>query len=126
MNKNKKNILLIGLIVIFFIVGFIGFKGALPENKNHRVYTILQEYFPYTLEKRTGGLAIIYKDGREKEKPSNAEIFHITDKLEKEWGKEHLKLENNVLIILDKDKKESRKLELNAEEIAWIKNFFGI
>ena len=115
MNKNKKNILLIGLIVIFFIVGFIGFKGALPENKNHRVYTILQEYFPYTLEKRTGGLAIIYKDGREKEKPSNAEIFHITDKLE-----------NNVLIILDKDKKELRKLELNAEEIVWIKSFFGI
>lgn len=77
-------------------------------------------------KKRTGGLAIIYKDGREKEKPSNAEIFHITDKLEKEWGKEHLKLENNVLIILDKDKKELRKLELNAEEITWIRNFFGI
>ena len=126
MNKNKKNILLMGLVVLFFIVGFIGFKGALPENKNERVYGILKEYLPYTIEKRTGGLAIVYKDGREKEKPSNAEIFHITDKLEKEWGKEHLKLENNVLIILDKDKKELRKLELNAEEITWIRNFFGI
>ncbi|QKF73810.1 hypothetical protein AFAEC_1653 [Aliarcobacter faecis] len=126
MSKNSKNLLLIGFVVIFFIVGFIGFKDALPENKNHRVYTILQEYFPYNLEKRTGGLAIVYKDGREKEKPSNAEIFHITDKLEKEWGKEYLKLENSVLIILDKDKKELRKIELSSDEIIWIKQFFGI
>ena len=78
MNKNKKNILLIGLIVIFFIVGFIGFKGALPENKNHRVYTILQEYFPYTLEKRTGGLAIIYKDGSTRDIAKASDMLNIS------------------------------------------------
>ena len=32
-DKNKKNILLILLVAIFFIVGFIGFKDSLPENK---------------------------------------------------------------------------------------------
>ena len=74
-------------MLYFFVVGFIGFKDSLPENKNERVYGILKEYLPYTIEKRTGGLAIVYKDGREKEKPKNSQIFHITDKLDKEWGK---------------------------------------
>ncbi len=54
MDKNKKNILLILLVAIFFVVGFIGFKDSLPEI-NERVYGILQEYLPYTIEKRTGG-----------------------------------------------------------------------
>ena len=126
MDKNKKNILLILLVAIFFIVGFIGFKDSLPENKNERVYGILQEYLPYTIEKRTGGLAIVYKDGREKEKPKNSQIFHITDKLDKEWGKDNLRLDGNILIILDKDKKELKKIELSGEEIIWARGFFGI
>lgn len=126
MNKSKKSILLIVLISIFFLVGFIGFKDSLPEDKNQRVYGVLQEYLPYTIEKRTGGLAIVYKDGREKDKPKNSEIFHITDKLDKDWGKESLKLEGNILIVLNKERQEIKKIELNNEEIIWVKDFFGI
>ncbi len=113
MSKNTKNLLLLGLVAIFFVIGFIGFKDSLPEEKNERVYSIIQEYLPYTIEKRTGGLAIDYKDGREKEKPKNSEIFHIADKLDKEWGKEHLRIENSSLIILDKNKIEIKKIEVN-------------
>ncbi len=76
-DKNKKNILLILLVAIFFVVGFIGFKDSLPENKNERVYGILKEYLPYTIEKRTGGLAIVYKDGREKENHQKTLRFFI-------------------------------------------------
>lgn len=123
--KNSK-IFLLAFIVIVFIVGFIGFKDSLPQNKNDRVYTILQEYLPYTLEKRLGGFSIVYKDGRDKEKPSNADLFHITDKLDKDWGKEYLKLENSILVVLDKDKKELRKIELSQDELIWVKEFFGI
>lgn len=123
--KNSKIFLLV-FIVIVFIVGFIGFKDSLPQNKNDRVYTILQEYLPYTLEKRLGGFSIVYKDGRDKEKPSNADLFHITDKLDKDWGKEYLKLENSILVVLDKDKKELRKIELSQDELIWVKEFFGI
>ena len=126
MDKNKKNILLILLVVIFFVVGFIGFKDSLPENKNERVYSILQEYLPYKIEKRTGGLAIVYKDGREKDKPSNAEIFHIADQIDKDWGKDNLKLEGNILIVLNKDKQELKRVDLNSQELAWVKGFFGI
>lgn len=126
MSKNTKNLLLLGLVAIFFVIGFIGFKDSLPEEKNERVYSIIQEYLPYTIEKRTGGLAISYKDGREKEKPKNSEIFHIADKLDKEWGKEHLRIENSSLIILDKNKIEIKKIEVNQEEILWIKKFFLI
>lgn len=123
--KNSK-FFIIGFIVIVFIVGFLGFKDSLPQDKNQRVYAMLQEYFPYTLEKRVGGLTIVYKDGREKEKPSNAQIFHITDTLDKEWGKEYLKIENSSLVVLDKEKKELKKIELNQEELIWVKEFFGI
>lgn len=126
MSRNSKNILMLVLVAIFFVVGFLGFKGSLPEDKNKRVYAILEEYLPYTIEKRTGGLAIVYKDGREKEKPKNSEIFHITDRLDKEWGKESLKLEENSLIILDKDKQEIKRVELDTKEKAWVKEFFGI
>lgn len=123
--KNSKYFIL-AFIVIVFIVGFIGFKDSLPQNKNERVYAILQEYLPYTLEKRFGGLSIVYKDGKQKEKPSNAEIFHITDKLDKQWGKEYLKLENNILVVLDREKKEIKRVDLNQDELKWVKEFFGI
>lgn len=126
MSKNRKNILMLVLVAIFFVVGFFGFKGSLPEDKNKRVYAILEEFLPYTIEKRTGGLAIVYKDGREKEKPKNSEIFHITDRLDKEWGKESLRLDGNVLIILDKDKQELKRVELDIKELSWVKEFFGI
>ncbi len=102
MDKNKKNILLILLVAIFFIVGFIGFKDSLPDNKNERVYGIVQEYLPHTIEKRTGGLAIVYKDGREKEKQKNSQIFHITDKLDKEWGKANLKIYGKIFVGRDR------------------------
>lgn len=123
--KNSKYFIL-AFIVIIFIVGFIGFKDSLPQNKNERVYAILKEYLPYTLEKRLGGFSIVYKDGKQKEKPSNAEIFHITDRLDKQWGKEYLKLENNILVVLDREKKEIKRVDLNQDELKWVKEFFGI
>ncbi|AXK48504.1 hypothetical protein CRU87_09365 [Aliarcobacter trophiarum LMG 25534] len=122
----NKNILMLVLVAIFFVVGFFGFKSSLPEDKNKRVYSILEEFLPYTIEKRTGGLAIVYKDGREKEKPKNSEIFHITDRLDKEWGKESLRVDGNTLIILDKDKQELKRVELDTKELSWVKEFFGI
>jgi len=126
MSKNMKNVLLLGFFVIFFVVGFLGFKNSLPANKNHRVYEEVKPYLPYTLEKRLGGFSIVYKDGQEKEKPTNAEIFHITDKLDKAWGKEFLTFENDNLIILNSEKKEIKRLILSPEEKAWVKDFFGI
>lgn len=86
----------------------------------------MKEYLPYTIEKRTGGLAIVYKDGREKEKPKNSQIFHITDKLDKEWGKDNLRLDGNILIVLNKDKQELKRVDLNSQELVWVKEFFGI
>lgn len=126
MKSSTKNGLILGFIFVAFIVGFIGFKNSLPEEKNQKLYPILQEYFPYTLQKRFGGLEIVYKDGRDVQKPKNTQIFHITDEIEKEWAKEYLLLQGNILIILDDNKKEIKKLQLDGEELLWLKEYFGI
>ncbi|MGJ0320987.1 hypothetical protein [Aliarcobacter cryaerophilus] len=51
---------------------------------------------------------------------------HITDKLDKEWGKENLRLDGNILIVLNKDKQELKRVDLNSQELVWVKEFFGI
>ena len=37
-------------------------ENITPEDSAKAYEIILKEYFPYTIEKRTGGLAIVYKD----------------------------------------------------------------
>lgn len=125
MSKNTKAYLITAFIAVFFVVGFFAFKEALPEDKNQRVYNILKPYLPYELEKRLGGLTIIYKDGREKEKPKSANIFLITDEIDKEWGREYLRVKNGTLEILDKDKNILKSVEVSQDELAWLRSFFG-
>lgn len=126
MNKNKKNLLLFGFVAIVFVVGFLAFKDSLPQEKNERVYTMLKPHLPYEIEKRVGGFAVKFKDGKEKEKPSNAQLFKYTDSLDKSWGKEFLLLEENTLTILDKDRKIVKKFEISKSENEWIKSFFEL
>ncbi len=125
MSKNTKAYLITAFIAVFFVVGFFAFKEALPEDKNQRVYNILKPYLPYELEKRLGGLTIIYKDGREKEKPKSANIFLITDEIDKEWGREYLRVKNGILEILDRDKSVIKSVEVSQSELAWLRSFFG-
>lgn len=126
MNKNMKSFFLFGFVIIVFIVGFLAFKDSLPQEKNERVYALLTPYLPYEIEKRVGGFTVKFKDGKEKEKPSNAQLFKYTDSLDKAWGKEFLVLEENALTILDKDKKIVKKFEISKSEKEWIKTFFEI
>ena len=42
------------------------------------------------------------------------------------WGKDFLKLDNDILIVLDKNKNEVTKIELKTkEEKAWVKEYFS-
>jgi hypothetical protein len=126
MVKNKKNYLFLGIFALFFILTYAVFQDALPASKNKRIYSEIKSYLPYKIEQRTGGLKIVFSDGREEIKPSNADIFHITDKLDIEWGKEHLLLDGRILVILDDNKNAVKKLELDDKEKAWVAQFFGI
>ena len=123
----KKNLLIFAFFAIFMLLGITAMEDSLPSAKNERVYTILQKHMPYTLEKRVGGYSIVSKETGVKEKPPAKDLFLRLEQLEKQWGKDFLKLENSTLIILDKDKKEIEKIDLKStEENTWVKEYFNL
>ncbi len=122
----RKKLLVFAFFAIFMFLGIMALKDSMPEPKNERVYTILQKHMPYTMEKRVGGYSIVSNETGVKEKPPAKDLFLRLEQLEQQWGKEFLKLEDNTLIILDKDKKEVEKIDLKTnEEITWVKEYFS-
>jgi len=120
-----KKALIFGFFTAFLILGILSMKRAMPDAKEDRIYKAIQVYSPYTLEKRIGGLTIIDKRTGIKEKPSSAEVFHRMDELEKQWGKEHIKIENNDVIILGENNQTVIKIFLETEkERAFVENFY--
>lgn len=121
----SKNLLIIAFFIIFMFLGLSTLKESMPSEKNERVYTILQKHMPYIVEKRAGGFSIKSKITDIKEKPPAKDVFLRLEQLEKLWGKEFLKLDNDVLIIIDKNKKEISKIQLKTlEEKQWVKEYF--
>ncbi|MFK5969319.1 MAG: hypothetical protein QM487_04260 [Candidatus Marithrix sp.] len=123
----QNNLLLIAFFIFFISIGGILIKNSMPEPKSERIYALLKQHMPFELEKRFGGFSITSKITGVKEKPPASEVFQRLDDLEKEWGKTHLKLDEDSLIILNELKKEVAKIILiNDEEKIFIKTFFGI
>ena len=122
----KKKLLIVAFFAIFMFLGLSALKDGMATPKNERVYTILQKYMPYTLEKRVGGYSIVSKETGVKEKPPAKDLFLRLEQLEKLWGSEFLKLENDILIVIDKNKNEVTKIELRTkEEKEWVKSYFN-
>jgi hypothetical protein len=119
--------LIFGVLFAFLILGVLSMQRAMPEAKEARIYKEIKIYSPYTLEKRMGGLTIVDKRTGIKEKPSAAEVMHRLDELDKEWGKEHLKIEQNDLVILGDNNQTLVRIYIETqEERAFLNNFFGI
>lgn len=120
-----KKLLLFAFFAIFMFLGIMALKEGMPSPKNERVYAILQKHMPYTLEKRVGGYSIVSNETGIKEKPPAKDLFLRLEQLEKLWGKDFLRLDNDILTILDKDKNEIAKVELKTkEEKDWVVNYF--
>ncbi|RXJ57607.1 hypothetical protein [Candidatus Marinarcus aquaticus] len=126
MKKKQTNLLFLGFLAIFFIIGYVSFKEALPEAKNERVYALIKPYLPYQVERRLGGFTVIDKLTGEKEKPPASEALKFMDSLDKQWGKEYLQIKQNQLYILNKEKKVLKTISLSASEKEWVKRFFEI
>ncbi len=121
-----KKLLLFAFFAIFMFLGIMALKEGMPTPKNERVYSILQKHMPYTLEKRVGGYSILSNETGIKEKPPAKDLFLRLEQLEKMWGKDFLTLDNDILIVLDKNKNEVTKIELKTkEEKAWVKEYFS-
>ena len=123
-----KKYLFWALGLAFIVFGFSAYIESVPEPKNDRVYNEIKKFSPYYLDKRFGGLRILSKEDEEfKEKPTNMQVFHRLDKLEKDWGKAHLKLDNQTLTIVDNNGTTQSTITLqNADEIAFVHTFYGI
>ena len=122
----RKKLLLFAFFAIFMFLGIMALKEGMPTPKNERVYSILQKHMPYTLEKRVGGYSILSSETGIKKKPPAKDLFLRLEQLEKMWGKDFLTLDNDILIVLDKNKNEVTKIELKTkEEKDWVKEYFG-
>lgn len=122
----RKKLLLFAFFAIFMFLGIMALKEGMPTPKNERVYSILQKHMPYTLEKRVGGYSIVSNETGIKEKPPAKDLFLRLEQLEKMWGKDFLTLDNDILIVLDKNKNEVTKIELKTkEEKNWVKEYFS-
>ncbi|QOR61673.1 hypothetical protein ACM66Z_09595 [Sulfurovum sp. ST-21] len=127
MQKLSK-LLPVALLLGFFFFGLDALIQSKPSSKNERVYKVVQQYSPYYLDKRFGGLQILSRNDPDfKEKPTNTTIFKEFERLEKEWGKKHLKVQNNTLLILDNNGSRLAELPLQSkEELLFIKNYYGV
>ena len=127
MDKIKKY-LPFALFLGFFLFGLNAFLESKPSSKNARVYKTVQEYSPFYIDKRFGGLQIMSRENSSfKEKPNNMTFFKEFERLEKEWGKKHLKLDNNTLLILDNNGKTKSTLPLNSrDEIEFVHHYYGV
>ncbi len=121
----KTTLLFIALSLLFFGFGIITLKDALPNKKEERIYTALSQHFPYMIEKRLGGLTIIFKDTNEKVKPNNSEFFSKIESIDKFWAKEHLILKSNSVVVLDGNKRIINEIKFEKpQEKEFVKTYF--
>ncbi|WP_310442156.1 hypothetical protein [Sulfurimonas sp.] len=122
-----KKALIFGFFTAFLILGMLSMKRAMPEAKENRIYAAIKVYSPYIVEKKVGGLTIIDKRNGEKESPSSQEFFHRVDELDKKWGKEHLSIENNEVLILGENNQTVARIFIETEkERDFVKRFYGL
>ncbi len=126
--SNLRKYLPIALLIGFILFGLSAFFQSKPSAKNKRIYKVVQKYSPYYMDKRFGGLTILNKEDSEfKEKPNNMTLFKEFSRLEKEWGKKHLSIKNNTLIIVDNNGTELFTLAIqNKEELDFIYSYYSI
>jgi len=122
MNKYLPLALMLG----FFLISFSAYVNSKGDDKA-RIYKEITSYSPYYFEKSLSGLVIKSKEDKEfKEKPSNMQVFHEMDRLQKEWGRKHLKIENNNLIIFDKDESIKKIHIKDKKDLNFLHSFYGL
>jgi hypothetical protein len=122
-----KNYLFIALSIGLSLLAFMAFQQAKPLPKAP-IYKEVQKYSPYYIDKRFGGLQIMSKEDTEfKEKPTNMEFFHRLEFLEKNWGKKHLTIDENRVIVKDNNGSQIATIDiLHSEDRNFIHTFYGI
>ena len=118
----------LALFAAFFGLAILAFMSSRPATKNERIYKAVQKYSPYYLDKRLGGLTIKNREDKKfEEKPTNMTVFKEFERLERTWGKQHLKVENNTLIIRDNNGTRQATIPLQSDkELMFIHNYYEV
>lgn len=125
--KLNRKLIVFGVFTVAILMGALSMQRAMPDQKEARIYKEIQLYSPYKMEKRMGGLEILDKRDGRKEKPSNAEIFHRMDELEKEWGNKHLRIEGSNLYVIGENNQTITQIFIETpKEKEFLQTFYGI
>jgi len=126
--KQWNRYLPIALFLGFLLVALVAFFQSKPTTKNARIYQAVQHYSPYYLEKRLGGLTILSREDETfKEKPANMTLYKEFERLERNWGKSHLRIEGDTLLILDDNASIKTRIPLKTdEERQFVHHYYGV
>ncbi len=125
--KLNRKLIVFGVFTVAILMGVLSMQRAMPDKKEARIYKEIQLYSPYKMEKRMGGLEILDKRDGRKEKPSNAEVFHRMDELEKEWGNKHLRIEGSNLYVIGENNQTITQIFIETpKEKEFLQTFYGI
>ncbi len=124
---NTKKALFIGFLLAFLVLGFVAMQRAMPEAKEERIYKAIKVYSPYKLKQIIGGLAIVDTRTGNEEKPSAEEVLLRYDELDKQWGKKHLRVEGDRVIVLGENNQSITTIFIqNSKEREFLRRFYGI
>lgn len=112
------------LSVVFLFLSIMALVVNMPENKDKTVMKKLRPYIPYELTKTVGGLDIVDKRTGKKMKIDNAKVFIALDDFTKKWGKTHLRLQTDTLLILDEENKTIDTMQLTPTQRNFVRHFF--
>jgi hypothetical protein len=112
------------LMAVFAFLAISALIVNMPEKKDPAVIDKIKPYFPYEITKTMGGLDLLDKRTGEKLKLDNAKVFLAYDHYLKKWGKTHLKLEGDTLVILDDEGNRVDEMALTPKQSAFVKQFF--
>ena len=123
---SKKLGFALGAVMAFLAA--VAFVIGRPPHRDPRIYPLVREYAPFTIEKALGGLKILRKDDPDfKEEPDAINFYPRLQELEREWAKTHLKLEGQTLKILDDRGKVQKELPLkNDAELRFVREYYGV
>jgi hypothetical protein len=116
------------IVGVMFFLTVVAFMEAKPNVRDKRVYPIVKKYMPFKVEKSLGGLRILREDDPNfKETPEAINFYHRLQYLERKWAEKHLKLERNILKILDGNGKVVEEIVLKSrKEIEFVNSYFGV
>ena len=112
------------LMAVFAFLSISTFIINMPASKDKKVIAKITPYFPYELTKTFGGLDRKDKRTGKRLKLDNAKVFLAYDDYLKKWGRSHLRLQGQTLIILDDNGSKADSMLLGPKDLAFVKRFF--